>query len=172
MPSQKAIFLDRDGVLNRERGTYTYKVSDFEVLPGVPQALAQLKAAGFLLIIVTNQGGIAKGLYAMADVEACFAHLQQACNGLIDAQYVAPGHSEVGASLSRKPGTLMIERACAKFDIDRSRSWLIGDSPRDLEAGHAQGLRCIHIAENAPSHPLAAATVSSLVAATEVILGS
>ena len=63
MQKQKCVFLDRDGVLNRERGDYTYKLEDFEVLPGVPEALALLKENGFLLIVVTNQAGVAKGLY-------------------------------------------------------------------------------------------------------------
>jgi D-glycero-D-manno-heptose 1,7-bisphosphate phosphatase len=63
---QKCVFLDRDGVLNRERGDYTYTLEDFEVLPGVPEALALLKQNGYMLIVVTNQGGIAKGLYTKA----------------------------------------------------------------------------------------------------------
>ncbi|MDX5437853.1 MAG: HAD-IIIA family hydrolase, partial [Pontibacter sp.] len=72
---QKCVFLDRDGVLNRERGDYTYSLEHFEVLPHVPEALKMLKENGYLLIVVTNQAGVAKGLYQKSDVLACHQKL-------------------------------------------------------------------------------------------------
>ncbi|MHA6247252.1 D-glycero-alpha-D-manno-heptose-1,7-bisphosphate 7-phosphatase [Pontibacter sp. CAU 1760] len=130
----KCVFLDRDGVLNRERGDYTYKLDEFEVLPGVPEALRLLKENGYLLIVITNQAGIAKGRYLRSDVLACHQKLQDACGQLIDAIYYAPGHPSFSESLSRKPDSLMLERAVAKFNIDPVASWMVGDSLRDLEA--------------------------------------
>lgn len=147
MPKQKCVFLDRDGVLNRERGDYTYKLDDFEVLPGVPEALALLKQNGFLLIVVTNQGGVAKGLYTKEAVLACHDKLQGNCTGLIDALYFAPSHPAYSESLSRKPDSLMLERAISKYNIDPAASWMIGDSLRDLEAAGKVGIRSILVGD-------------------------
>jgi len=170
MQKQKCVFLDRDGVLNRERGDYTYAVDDFDVLPGVPQALALLKQNGYLLIVVTNQGGIAKGLYKKEDVLACHRKLQQCCDSLIDAMYFAPGHPAYAASLSRKPDSLMLEKAIARFSIDPAASWLVGDSLRDLEAAAKVGVRAILVGEqHAPgAHILQA---QDLWQASQIILG-
>lgn len=143
----KAIFLDRDGVLNEERGDYTYRVEDFEVVSGVPEALKMLKEAGYLLIVVTNQGGIAKGLYTKEAVFACHEKLQQACGNIIDALYYAPSHPSVTESLSRKPDSLMLEKAIARFNIAPENSWLIGDRKRDLQAAEKVGVKCILVGE-------------------------
>ena len=137
------MFLDRDGVLNVERGDYTYQVDEFEVMPGVPEALQLLKKAGYLLIVVTNQGGIAKGLYNKEAVLACHEKLQQACGNLLDALYYAPSHPSVSESLSRKPDSLMLEKAMARFNIAPENSWLIGDRKRDLEAAAKVNVKSI-----------------------------
>lgn len=167
---RKCVFLDRDGVLNAERGEYTYRTEDFEVLPWVPEALELLKANGFLLIIVTNQGGIAKGVYTKEAVFACHQKLQQACGDLIDALYYAPGHPAVSESLSRKPDSLMLEKAIARFNIDPERSWLIGDRKRDLEAAAKVGVKSILVgAEEALVHEL---REEDLLAAARFIVAS
>ena len=155
MQKQKCVFLDRDGVLNRERGDYTYRLEDFEVLPGVPEALALLKENGYLLIVVTNQAGVAKGLYQRADVLACHQKLQEACNALVDAIYFAPNHPGYSESLARKPDSLMLERAMARYDIDPARSWLVGDSLRDLEAAAKVGVQAVLVGGQHPpqTHP-------------------
>src|SRR5688572_17454743 len=126
------VFLDRDGVLNAERGDYTYRTEDFEIINGVPEALNLLKENGYLLIVITNQAGIAKGLYTKEQVFACHDKLQHACGNIIDALYFAPLHPTVSESLSRKPDSLMLEKAIAKFNIDPEKSWLVGDKKRDL----------------------------------------
>jgi len=147
MQKQKCVFLDRDGVLNRERGDYTYALDDFEVLPGVLDALKLLRQHGFLLIVVTNQGGVAKGLYKKEDVLACHQKLQQECEALIDALYYAPSHPAYSESLSRKPDSLMLERAMARYDIDPLQSWMVGDSIRDVEAAAKVGVPSILVGD-------------------------
>ncbi|GAA4011507.1 HAD family hydrolase [Hymenobacter fastidiosus] len=166
----QAIFLDRDGVLNHEMGDYVWRPADFVVIDGVPESLARLKAAGYLLIVVTNQAGIAKGLYTAADVQACHAKLQEACGGLIDAFYFAPGHPSVSESLMRKPDSLMLEKGLARFHLDPARCWMVGDRSRDLEAGARAGVRglCIGSTETFDYEPRAA----DLRGATDIILES
>ncbi|SNR64613.1 D-glycero-alpha-D-manno-heptose-1,7-bisphosphate 7-phosphatase [Hymenobacter mucosus] len=166
----KAVFLDRDGVLNAEIGDYVWEVEKFVVLPGVPESLARLKQAGYYLIVVTNQAGIAKQLYSATEVEACHQKLQQACQGLIDAFYFAPGHPSVSESLSRKPGSLMLEKAMARFHLNPAQSWMIGDRYRDMEAGARVGVRGILVgySEATTYQP----HVADLLAATDLILAT
>jgi D-glycero-D-manno-heptose 1,7-bisphosphate phosphatase len=166
----KAIFLDRDGVLNQEMGDYVWQPEQFVVLPGVPESLARLKAAGYYLIVVTNQAGIAKGLYTAADVRACHQKLQLVCHGALDALYFAPGHPSVSESLRRKPDSLMLEQAMARFGLDAARCWLVGDRLRDLQAGAKVGVRGILVGEEeaAGFQP----RVPDLVAATNLILAA
>ncbi|GAA4384860.1 HAD family hydrolase [Hymenobacter koreensis] len=150
--THKAVFLDRDGVLNAEIGNYVWQPQDFVVLPGVPAALQALHAAGYILVVVTNQAGIAKGLYTSAEVQACHQKLQEACGGIIDALYFAPGHPSMSESLMRKPGSLMLERAMARFRLDAAQCWIIGDRMRDLEAGAKVGVRGILVGDT-EQHP-------------------
>ncbi|ALI97916.1 D-glycero-alpha-D-manno-heptose-1,7-bisphosphate 7-phosphatase [Rufibacter tibetensis] len=146
---KKAVFLDRDGVLNVERGDYTWRLQDFEVCQGVPEALALLKQQGFFLIVVTNQAGITKGLYSKEDVLACHEKLQASCGNSIDAIYMAPGHPSYSESLSRKPDSLMLERAIARFNLDPAKCWLVGDQPRDLQAAQKCGISGILVGPHA-----------------------
>ncbi|TGE06679.1 D-glycero-alpha-D-manno-heptose-1,7-bisphosphate 7-phosphatase [Hymenobacter fodinae] len=166
----KAVFLDRDGVLNEEIGTYVWEPEKFVVLPGVPESLARLKQAGYVLIVVTNQAGIAKGLYTAAEVQACHEKLQRACGSLLDALYFAPSHPSVSESLSRKPGSLMLEKAIARFHLDPAQCWMVGDRYRDMEAGARAGVRGILVghSETVVYQP----HVADLAAATELILGT
>lgn len=144
----KCVFLDRDGVINQDFVDYAYTLDRFIILDGVPEAIRLLKDAGYLLVIVTNQGGIALGIYTREQMHTCHAYMQEVLGGRIDMIYYAPGHPSVSASLSRKPGTLMFEKAIAKFDIDTSRSWMIGDKPRDLEPAIKLGLRTIQVGDD------------------------
>jgi D-glycero-D-manno-heptose 1,7-bisphosphate phosphatase len=169
MTMQKCVFLDRDGVLNEERGDYTYKPEDFVVVPGVVEALQALKRQGYLLVVVTNQAGIARGLYTRAEVLACHDKLQQACGHIIDALYYAPAHPSVSASLARKPDSLMLERALARFRIDPARSWLVGDRLRDVAAAHKAGVRAILVGQ-AEAAPDGVPQLADLRAAARYIL--
>lgn len=143
----KAVFLDRDGVINRERGEYTFRIKDFELIEGVVDSIDKIKSAGYKVIVITNQAGIAKGLYSVEQMKACHLKMQEACSNQFDAIYFAPLHPSISESLARKPGSLMFERAMAKFDIDVSESWMVGDKMRDLIPAKALGIRTILVGE-------------------------
>ena len=168
--TNKAIFLDRDGVLNDEIGDYVWKLEEFIVSPGVPESLARLKAAGYYLVVVTNQAGIAKKLYTAAEVRACHAKLQAACNHALDALYFSEAHPSVSDSILRKPDAGMFEKAVARFNLDPAQCWVVGDRYRDMEAGAKIGVRGIMVGETEPVE--FAPRVADLRAATEVILGA
>jgi D-glycero-D-manno-heptose 1,7-bisphosphate phosphatase len=165
----QAVFLDRDGVLNEELGDYVWTPERFRIVPGVPASLRRLKAAGYRLVVVTNQAGIAKGLYSRAEVEMCHSLLQQACGHIIDALYFSENHPSVSESIFRKPDSGMLEKAIARFGIDPARSWIVGDRARDLEAGAKVGVRGILVghSEEVAFSP----RVADLVSATDLILG-
>ena len=153
MSLRPCLFLDRDGVINHDPGDYTKNLSEFTILPTVMEALTLAKDAGFEVVLITNQGGLAKGLYTHEDVADIHAHLKAVCeeNGtpILDIFY-SPHHPSTGKSLSRKPGSLMVERACAKHQLDPARSWMVGDKQRDLDAASPVGVRGVLIEPNAP----------------------
>lgn len=144
----KAILLDRDGVLNVERGTYTFLPDDFEIEFKVSDALQSLKDAGYLNIVITNQAGIAKGLYTSEQMNKCHEKLLDACEGTIDDIFYCPHHESVTRSLSRKPGTLMFERAIARYNLDPKQSWMIGDKERDLIPAKKFDIKTVHITDS------------------------
>jgi D-glycero-D-manno-heptose 1,7-bisphosphate phosphatase len=149
----KAVFLDRDGIINHDPGDYTRHVSEFFILPTVLSALKTLHDAGYLLIVITNQGGIAKGEYTAADVDEIHAYFTASCRQAeisITAIYYSPHHEQFGKSLSRKPGSLMIERALARYKIDANQSVMVGDKDRDLQAAAGAGVKGVLIPTNAP----------------------
>ena len=170
LPKTKCIFLDRDGVLNEDCPDYLYELEKLVIPEGVVEALQALKKAGYLLIVITNQAGIAKGLYTAENVYAIHEAMQQASGNALDDLYFSPYHPNVsGVSLSRKPGSLMLEKAIAKYNIDVNQSWMIGDRDRDMEAGKNAGVRTIQIVpENEPSTGDFAAV--SLFEAAKIIL--
>lgn len=147
----KALFLDRDGVLNLERGDYTYSIEDFEVLPDVAEALQLAKNKGYLLIVISNQGGIAKGIFTQERVEVLHGMLirELASSGVhFDEIYYCTHHNEVGKCICRKPNSGMLEKAIARFDIDVSQSIMIGDSPRDVAVAEKAGVQGVLIESN------------------------
>lgn len=149
---QKAVFIDRDGVLNSDVGHYyIFKPDDFVLNEGVVEALKLLVADGFILVVITNQGGISKGKYTQADVEAVHAKLVDLLlqHDIHLAEiYYCPHHSDNEKCLCRKPGNLNIEKAITRFKIDRDASWMIGDNKKDIEAGERSGLRTVKINSN------------------------
>jgi len=147
----KAVLLDRDGVINRERDDYTYRIEDFEILPDVVEALKTLMKKGYLLIIISNQGGIAKGVFTIADVEKMHAHMLNhfTKNGIkIEEIYYCPHHPEFGNCICRKPDSLNVEKALARFNIDPDKSYFIGDKERDVLAGKKVGVEGILMESN------------------------
>lgn len=143
--ASKCIFLDRDGVLNKDFVDYAYSLDKFIILDGVKESLKLLKDAGYLLVVITNQSGIAKGIYTREDMETCHQYLQDETGHLIDHIYFSPYHPDYSESLTRKPGSLMFEKAIAKFDVDVSQSWMIGDKKRDLVPAIKMGLKTIQV---------------------------
>ena len=168
----KCIFLDRDGVLNEDRRDYVYRIEDFIIPDGVPEALRLLKDAGYLLIIITNQAGIARGLYTRNEVMTCYNYLQDQCGQLIDDIYFCPHHPKYDtASLTRKPGSLMLEKAMAKYTITPDSSWMIGDALRDMQAGKRIGVRTVRIMVEPQFSDEYDACAPNLLEASRLVLG-
>lgn len=152
-----AAFLDRDGVINFDAG-YVHDWSEFRFLPGVVEALRQLQTLGYRLIIITNQSGIARGMYAESAYQALTARLKETLReqGVTLAQvYHCPHHPDGCvaeyrlACDCRKPRTGLIEQALHDFDIDMAGSVLVGDKPSDIAAGIAAGVgRCFLVCCN------------------------
>lgn len=168
MVSNKCIFLDRDGVLNKDYVDYVYSEDKLLILPGVTDALHKLKKANFLLVVITNQSGIAQGIYKEEDMHEVHRLMQDSWGGIIDEFYFAPGHPSVSESLSRKPGSLMFERAIAKYDIDIAQSWMIGDKDRDLIPAKKMNLKTIQVDHSDSTH--ADFKVTNLPEAVDIIL--
>lgn len=166
----RCVFLDRDGVLNKDNPAYTYKVENFEILPGVVEAIALLKDAGFILVVVTNQSGIAQHIYTESQMKECHDYLQLACGNRIDHFYFCPHHPSVTASLARKPGTLMFEKAIAKFNIDVSASWMVGDRGRDIIPARGLRISTIQIGHEIEPVNKADFVVDGLLQAAQLIL--
>lgn len=165
----RCVFLDRDGVLNEDNPNYTFEVEKFKILAGVPEALQAIKRNGFRLIVVTNQSGIAQGLYTVAQMRACHDYLQSQCGAVIDQFYFSPYHPKVTESLSRKPGSLMFEKAIAKFKIDVSQSWMVGDRGRDIRPARKLGIKTIQVGDEIEEADCADFKVGSLRDAAALI---
>ena len=141
MPTPAA-FLDRDGTLMEDLG-YMGDPAQVRLYDGVRDGLAALKARGFRTIIVTNQSGIARGFFTLAQFHAVHARFLELLGpGLIDATYFCADHPDT-ASERRKPGPGMLLEAARDHDLDLPRSWMIGDRAGDLEAGRRAGARAI-----------------------------
>lgn len=143
-----ALFLDRDGVLNVDRG-YVSRIEDFEWIDGAIDCVKNFKARGWFVFVVTNQSGIARGLYTEADMRTLHTFMEKelAAHGTaIDRIYHAPWHEEGEvaqyrrASIDRKPGPGMLLHAMAEFPVNREQSFLIGDKQTDMDAAKAAGV--------------------------------
>jgi D-glycero-D-manno-heptose 1,7-bisphosphate phosphatase len=154
-PTVRTVFLDRDGVINRKmpEGQYVTRWSHFELLPGVAEAIARLNQAGLRVLVVTNQRGIALGLYSAANVNAIHTQLQcvlSVSSAHIDGFYFCP-HDKRQCNC-RKPLPGLFEQAKKQFpDIEPATSLVIGDSLSDIEFGHSLGTLTIFI-EGDESH--------------------
>ena len=154
MIPNKAVFLDRDGVLNKELGDYVCRLEDFTVLEHNFEPLKKLQDLGYLLIVITNQGGLAKGWYSEETLTAMHQKLRTmyAENGIYLTEiYYCNHHPQYTSNcLCRKPGSLMLEKALARFEIDAERSYFIGDRERDVIAGEAAGVTGVLIDSDQP----------------------
>ena len=144
-----AAFLDRDGVLNVDRG-YAYRLDDLELVPGAAEGVCCLNTAGILVVVVTNQSGIGRGYYSEADMVSfnhylCEQLLKEGAH--VDAFYFCPYHPDAAIEAyradhpDRKPRPGMIIRAFKDLHIDPDRSFLIGDKTSDIEAAKAAGIQ-------------------------------
>ena len=145
-----AVFLDRDGVLNEKmpEGKYVTCPEQFRLLPGAVEGIRQLKAAGYLVFIVTNQRGIARGIFTMEDLQAVHAVMLDALHQAgtdVDGIYVCPHEKDMCDCRKPKPG--LLQQAKMDFpQIDFMKSVMIGDSESDIQAGQAAGCDlCIRI---------------------------
>jgi D-glycero-D-manno-heptose 1,7-bisphosphate phosphatase len=151
-----AAFLDRDGVINVDHG-YTHRPERLEFTPTAIEAIRLLNAANYHVLVVTNQSGVARGLYGIAEVEAFHAHMNAAladAGAHIDAFYYCPYHpagtiSEFAIEHEdRKPGAGMIHRAMRDWNVRIEGSFLIGDKPSDAESAAAAGIPSLLIPSN------------------------
>jgi D-glycero-D-manno-heptose 1,7-bisphosphate phosphatase len=148
---KKAVFLDRDGVINRSApdGGYVTRWEAFHILPGVPEAIALLNAADFLVVVATNQRCVAKGLLSPSGLEQLHANL---CTALVsagahlDAIYFCP-HDIFPPCTCRKPLPGMLLNAAKEHHICLSNSWMIGDTASDIEAGKRAGCKTILVTQ-------------------------
>ncbi len=148
----KAIFLDRDGIINVERG-YTHRLEDFQILPGVMEVLREWQAKGYMFCIVSNQSGIGKSLYTQENVETIHAFLMKEFEKekvKISEVYYCVHHPDTGRCICRKPDSLFLEKGMARFNIDPSKSFFIGDKDRDVQAGQKAGVTSILVEANSP----------------------
>ncbi|MEI8356685.1 MAG: D-glycero-beta-D-manno-heptose 1,7-bisphosphate 7-phosphatase [Deltaproteobacteria bacterium] len=181
----RAVFLDRDGTINVEKG-YLHRIEDFHFIPGAAQAIKLLNDKGFLVIVVTNQSGIARGYYTAHDVSLLHRHVdvELARSGAsVDAYYLCPHHPQ-GAIRKfakdckcRKPLPGMLLDAAEKLSIDLDRSYMIGDKAADLEAGLRAGCRSLLVrtgygSEEISMLPVGVASYADLLEAVSAIVAS
>jgi D-glycero-D-manno-heptose 1,7-bisphosphate phosphatase len=134
------VFLDRDGTLVIERG-YLSDPDDIELLPGTAQALRELKAAGYPLVVISNQSGVGRGFYPESRVHEAMARLRHELRARgveLDAVYFCPHRPEAGCAC-RKPGTALLERAADDLELTLRHSVMVGDKMLDVETGHRAG---------------------------------
>lgn len=171
---RRAVFLDRDGVLNanivRDGRPYAPRtLAEFQLFPGIEQALGRLKAAGFFLIVATNQPDVPSGITPRATVDAMHAELRRRLP-LDDIKICF--HTDADNCACRKPKPGLLLEAAAEYDIDLAASYMIGDRWRDIEAGQSAGCFTILIdqglRQDKPTYP--DRTVSSLAEAASMIL--
>lgn len=154
----KAVFLDRDGTINSDKGHYyIYRTKDFILNPGVIEGLKLLQDNSFLLIVVTNQGGIAKGEYTECDVNILHTYMLNlfAKEGvIINKIYHCPHHESVSLCNCRKPNSGMFEKAIKEFSLERNLCYMIGDSKRDIIASENAGIKGYKIEKNSSILPI------------------
>jgi D-glycero-D-manno-heptose 1,7-bisphosphate phosphatase len=147
----RAVFLDRDGTINEEVG-YLKSLDMLKVIPGAGAAIRRLNAAGFKVVIITNQSGVARGYFPESLVHEAHALLTATLlkdGATIDGIYYCPHHPTAGNSKHtiqcdcRKPATGLMDRAARDLDIDLKRSFMVGDKWSDIELGHRAGARSI-----------------------------
>jgi len=140
-PNRPAVFLDRDGVINRDSPSYVKSWAEFEFLPGSLEAIAALTRAGLAVIVVTNQSGVGRGLMGeadLADIHRRMAAAVEAAGGRIAAIYHCPHLPDAGCAC-RKPSPAMVEEAARTHHLDLTSSFFVGDREKDIRCARAAG---------------------------------
>lgn len=154
MTKQKAIFLDRDGVINKELGDYVCKFEDFEILTHNYDALNELQDRGYIVLVATNQGGLAKGWYTEETLTKMHEYLRAdyLSHGIkiLDFYYCSHHPNFTGECDCRKPKPGMLLRGIEEHNLDASLSYFIGDKFTDVEAAEAAGVNGIKIEIDQP----------------------
>lgn len=151
MERRKAVFLDRDGVINHDPGDYTLNLSEFHLLPTALEAMKQMWDAGYLLVIITNQACIAKGKTTVEAVEEIHHFLRNEAMKMdfeIAECYYCPHHPDFSKCLCRKPGSLLVEKALGRFDLNPKECVMIGDKDRDVQCAEGAGVRGVKMEVN------------------------
>ena len=168
----KAVFIDRDGTLIEEVN-FLHRVEDLRYFPFTDEAVRLLKERGFLVVLVTNQSGISRGIYTVDDMHAVHERIQADLTEKLDAIYFCP-HLPEGtiekysfACDCRKPAAGMLLQAAREHQIDLENSWLIGDSPKDAEAGRRADCRTILLDSKTSNSDFAAKNLNE---AAQIIL--
>lgn len=173
MCSRPAVFVDRDGVINhRLPGDYVRSWDQFRFLPGARAGLRALRESGRLLVVITNQRGIGRGLMSEEDLAEIHRRMQAGllrAGAGVDAILHCPHDTSAGCGC-RKPLPGMLSLALERFAIDVPRSWVVGDSLSDLEAGRAVGVRGILVVPRGGRRPHGVPTAGSLLAAARAIV--
>ena len=170
----RAVFLDRDGVINVKapEGQYITRWEEFQFLPDVADAIAHLNRAQFSVIVVSNQRGVAKGLMTVDALEEIHRRMLAelaASSARIDAIYYCP-HDVDAACACRKPAPGMLLQAARNHNIDLPNSWMVGDSDSDLLAGKNAGCRTVRIIRSGASTEVVSDLMAhSLIEAVQAI---
>ena len=145
--ARKAVFLDRDGVINKNRSNYVKNISELKILPNIPESIKKLKYFGFLVIVVTNQSAINRGLTSHENVNKIHQTIENFLKKnktSIDAFYYCP-HKPDENCICRKPKPGLIIQASNDFKIELKSSWMIGDNDSDVKAGKLAGCNSIKL---------------------------
>ena len=148
----KAIFLDRDGVINKERKDYVKTINELELEPNISHYIKQLKNLGFLIIVITNQSAINRNLTTHENVQSIHNYIQkilQSKNTAIDSFYYCPHKPDENCDC-RKPKIGLLLKAKLDFQIDIKSSWFIGDNDSDIEAAKTFGCNYLKISSTFP----------------------
>ena len=150
MNKLKTVFVDRDGVINQERSDYVKSISELEIYPNVAKNIKLLKDAGFLVIVITNQSAVNRGIITHEIVSQIHDSIQdhlKKYGTFLDGFYYCP-HTPDENCNCRKPKPGLLEKAILELNVDLNSSWMIGDSDSDIEAADSIGCKSIKISNN------------------------
>ena len=150
MNKLKTVFVDRDGVINQERSDYVKSISELEIYPNVAKNIKLLKDAGFLVVVITNQSAVNRGIITHEMINQIHNSIQdhlKKYGTFLDGFYYCP-HTPDENCNCRKPKSGLLEKAILELNIDLNSSWMIGDSDSDIEAADSIGCKAIKISDN------------------------